>query len=65
VNYLYAGLLALQYFSDFERDPAVFSRRYVALLKNGFNDEPALVANASALIQRRTDLLKALQTPRS
>lgn len=81
VNYLYAGLLALQYFSEFERDPAAFSRRYVALLKNGFddtpaalerrflgidlNDEPALVGNANAIIQRRTDLLKALQTPRS
>ncbi|HET6276324.1 MAG TPA: M3 family metallopeptidase [Candidatus Cybelea sp.] len=78
VNYLYAGLLALQYFSDFEREPSGFSRRYVALLKNGFNDtpaalerrflgidltnEPALVANAGALIERRTAVLKGLQT---
>ncbi len=76
VNYLYAGLLALQYFSDFERDPARFSPRYVALLKNGFNDtpaalerrflgidlndEPALVANASALITARTGQLEQL-----
>ncbi len=79
VNYLFAGLLALQYISDFERDPAGFSPRYVALLKNGFNDspaalerrflgidlddEPALVAGASDLIEKRTKLLKALQTP--
>ena len=81
VNYLYAGLLALQYFADFERDPSGFSRGYVALLKNGFNDtpaalerrflgidlndEPALVANAGSLIEKRTEQLqKLLQTPR-
>ena len=40
VNYLFAGLLALQYFDQFERDPKSFSRRYVALLKNGFTDSP-------------------------
>ncbi|MGA8574324.1 MAG: M3 family metallopeptidase [Candidatus Cybelea sp.] len=79
VNYLYAGLLALQYFADFERNPSGFSRRYVALLKNGFNDtpavlerrflgidlndEPALVANAGALIEKRTkELQKLLKT---
>ena len=33
VNYLYAGLLALEYFMRFERDPAGFAPRYVALLK--------------------------------
>ena len=41
VNYLYAGLLALRYFSDYERAPATFSKQYVALLKNGFDDSPA------------------------
>ncbi|MGB8907868.1 MAG: M3 family metallopeptidase [Candidatus Cybelea sp.] len=76
VNYLYAGLLALQYFTDFERDPAAFSRRYVALLKNGFTDAPAalekhflgidltdetgLVAGAAALIDGRTAALSKL-----
>jgi len=76
VNYLYAGLLALQYFSDYKRDPAAFSKRYVALLKNGFNDTPAalerkflgvdlsneaaLVAGATALIDARTTSLANL-----
>lgn len=78
VNYLYAGLLALQYFADFEQDPTGFSRRYCALLKNGFNDTPAalvrrfleidlnneaaLVTNAGTLIEQRTAVLKGLQT---
>ena len=76
VNYLYAGLLALQYFTDFERDPAAFSKRYVALLKNGFTDAPAalerrflgidltdetgLVAGAAAVINARTAALSKL-----
>ena len=76
VNYLYAGLLALQYFSDFERDRATFSKRYVALLKNGFTDGPAalerrflgvdltdeagLVAGAATLINARTAALSKL-----
>jgi oligoendopeptidase F len=76
VSYLYAGLLALAYFADFERDSKAFAPKYVALLKNGFDDTPvalerrflgidlsnerALVANAADLIGRRTDLLSKL-----
>jgi oligoendopeptidase F len=76
VNYLYAGLLALQYFTDFEHDPRAFSKSYVALLKNGFNASPAalekrflgidlaneagLVANASGLVDARTAMLAKL-----
>jgi oligoendopeptidase F len=76
VNYLYAGLLALQYFTDFTRDPAEFSKRYVALLKNGFNDTPAalekrflgidlsneaaMVENAGALVDARAAILSQL-----
>jgi oligoendopeptidase F len=76
VNYLYAGLLALEYFNQFELDPHRFSARYVALLKNGFDDSPAaleqrflgidllderaLVANAAGLIGDRTQLLAKL-----
>jgi oligoendopeptidase F len=76
VNYLYAGLLALRYFSDFERDPTQFSKHYVALLKNGFDDTPAtlekkflgidlddeaaLVAGADRFIEARTDTLAKL-----
>ena len=75
VNYLFAGLLALRYFSDFQRDPD-FSVSYVALLKNGFNDTPAalerrflaidlrdepnLVATAASLVETRTALLAKL-----
>ena len=46
VNYLYAGLLALKYFTQLERDPHGFPPRYVALLKNGFNDSPAALGAA-------------------
>lgn len=76
VNYLYAGLLALQYFADFQRSPATFSNNYVALLKNGFNDTPAalehrflgidltdenaLVVHATTLIDTRTTALARL-----
>jgi len=75
VNYLYAGLLAEKYFVEFQRDPKTFSQQYVTLLKNGFNETPAvlekrflgidlndeagLVANASALIDANTTVLSA------
>ncbi|HZY95912.1 MAG TPA: M3 family metallopeptidase [Candidatus Cybelea sp.] len=76
VNYMYAGLLALQYFADLQSDPGSFPQRYVALLKNGFNDAPAalekrflgidfsneagLVANGAALIDTRTRRLSKI-----
>ena len=76
VNYLYAGLLALNYLDAFERDPSSFSKRYVALLENGFTEPPAglerrflgiditdergLVRTATTLIDRRTAALKRL-----
>jgi oligoendopeptidase F len=76
VNYLYAGLLALEYLSQFEKDPKGFSQGYVALLKNGFDDRPqalekkfleidlddsvALVANAADMIGKRTATLERL-----
>jgi oligoendopeptidase F len=76
VNYLYAGLLALRYFTEYEGRPETFSRHYVALLKNGFNDTPAalekkflgidlgdetgLVADADRFIGARTELLARL-----
>jgi oligoendopeptidase F len=76
VNYLNAGLLALAYFSVFQSDPNTFSKAYIALLKNGFNDSPAalvrhflginpsdesaLVASAAALIDARTQILAKL-----
>lgn len=76
VNYLFAGLLAVQYLQLYEADPQGFSRRYVALLKNGFTDTPEalqkhflgidlanpgrLVETAAALIDRSTTALEAL-----
>jgi oligoendopeptidase F len=76
VSYLYAGLLALRYFDDFERNRASFASSYVRLLSNGFtespatlerrflgidlDDEKALVESASALIARRTRDLATL-----
>jgi oligoendopeptidase F len=70
VNYLFAGLLALEYLQQYESDPHGFSRRYVALLENGFTDTPqalerkfldidlddadGLVGNAAATIGKRT-----------
>lgn len=76
VNYLYAGLLALRYFTDLQADPASFAPRFVAMLRNGFNappevlekrflgielsDEANLVANACALIDARTAMLAKL-----
>jgi oligoendopeptidase F len=76
VNYLFAGLLAVQYLQQYEADPKGFSTRYVALLKNGFtdtsqalekrflsidlNDPGPLVEAAAALIDRRTVELRTL-----
>ena len=76
VNYLYAGLLALAYLHQLEQDPKGFPARYVALLKNGFNDTPqalekkflgidmddaeGLVKNASDLLATQSRELRAL-----
>ena len=76
VNYLYAGLLALEYLRQFEADPQGFSRRYVALLKNGFDASPqvlekrflgidlddsaGLVSGATGVITGRVHLLEKL-----
>jgi oligoendopeptidase F len=76
VNYLFAGLLALEYWRQFEADSQDFAKRYVALLKNGFTDAPRLlerrflgidlddtdgmVTNASKIIDSRTPLLQKL-----
>jgi oligoendopeptidase F len=75
-NYLLAGVLALDYLAQLEADPKTFEPRYVALLKNGFTDPPqillkrflgmnledsaSLVREATAVIDRRTDILKVI-----
>ncbi|HKS07691.1 MAG TPA: M3 family metallopeptidase [Gemmatimonadaceae bacterium] len=40
VNYVYANLLALQYFDLLRRDPAGFRAKYNALLRNGYDATP-------------------------
>jgi oligoendopeptidase F len=81
VNYLFAGLLALTYFDRFESDPHDFSRRYVSLLRNGFNSDPvtlerqflgidltdvaSLVRAANDSIERRMQKLRGLYRPAS
>lgn len=75
-NYLFAGLLALQYVRRFEKDPQDFARRYTALLKNGYTDTPQvlerrflgidldnadrLVGDAAAVIDQRSTELERL-----
>ena len=79
VNYLFAGLLALEYLRQFERDPQDFERRYVAMQSNGFDDTPAtllkrfmkidlddpdaLVRGATGVIATRTATLAELYAP--
>lgn len=76
VNYLFAGLLALEYLHRLEDDPHGFPARYVALLKNGYTDTPqalerkfvgidlddaqGLVRDATSLIERRARVLESL-----
>ncbi|MBV8645733.1 MAG: M3 family oligoendopeptidase [Candidatus Eremiobacteraeota bacterium] len=76
VNYLYAGLLATEFFRLKERDPDGFAKRYVALLQNGFDDTPqallrrflgidlrgtGIVDDAVAVIREKTNALRAAQ----
>ena len=79
VNYLFAGLLALNYLDAFERHPRAFAARYVALLKNGFTDTPSallrqflgvdlddpesLARVACTVVEARTTQLKLLYEP--
>lgn len=41
VNYVYGGLLALRYYDLYTTRREWFVPRYIALLKNGFNRQPA------------------------
>jgi oligoendopeptidase F len=45
VNYVYGGLLALKYYQLYSTRREWFVPRYVALLKNGFNQPPAELLN--------------------
>ncbi len=41
VNYVYGGLLALKYYEMYQANRVEFAKKYVALLKNGFDAAPA------------------------
>ncbi len=73
INYVYGGLLALKYFDALEKDPKRFVPRYIALLKNGFDDtapallkrflgidvtDPSLLDDDCALLRRRLEELE-------
>jgi oligoendopeptidase F len=45
VNYVYGGLLALKYYQLYSTRREWFVPRYIALLKNGFNQPPAELLN--------------------
>jgi oligoendopeptidase F len=45
VNYVYGGLLALKYYQLYSTAREWFVPRYIALLKNGFNQPPAELLN--------------------
>ncbi|MFZ1008007.1 MAG: M3 family metallopeptidase [Candidatus Sulfotelmatobacter sp.] len=45
VNYVYGGLLALKYYQLYSIRREWFVQRYIALLKNGFNQPPAELLN--------------------
>jgi oligoendopeptidase F len=40
LNYVYAGLLALDYYALYKQDPAGFPARYTALMEHGFDATP-------------------------
>ncbi|HKR66586.1 MAG TPA: M3 family metallopeptidase, partial [Thermoanaerobaculia bacterium] len=76
INYMWAGLVALNAFAKYERDPAATARGYVALLENGFDRPPdallrdflgidvyapSFVDDAIAAAQTRIDELKKLR----
>ena len=79
VNYLYGGLLALQYYKLWKASPQAFAASYVALLQNGFDDTPAnllrhflkidlddeatLVANAQIIAEEKLTALEREKSP--
>jgi oligoendopeptidase F len=76
VNYLYAGVLAAEFYRLRQRDPVGFAPRYTAFLANGFTDEPAvllhrflgidatgtaMVDDAAMLVREKTAELRAAE----
>jgi oligoendopeptidase F len=78
LNYVYAKLLALRYLDLLHRDPAGFSARYGALLRNGYDappdallerfvgislSDPELIEGASRVLETFLKELNALYAP--
>ncbi|HEY0386584.1 MAG TPA: M3 family metallopeptidase [Pyrinomonadaceae bacterium] len=72
VNYIYGGLLALKFYELFQRNPARFTERYIALMRNGFDappahllkrfldidlNDPRLVSDAISITESKVNLL--------
>jgi len=75
VNYLFGGLLSLKYYEMFKKNPQEFSSKYLALMRNGFNDtssvllnkylninlnDPQLLSDAMKLLKNKIDELQLL-----
>ena len=76
-NYVYGGLLSLKYYEMYTKDPKTFVPRYLSMMRNGFDDEPAvllkkfldidindpnLLKDGMGLLEKKTSELKALYT---
>lgn len=75
MQYLYGILLALKYYQLLRKDPETFVPRYLAMMRNGFDDtperllrkflqvdlhDPALVSDALTLPREKITELEAL-----
>jgi oligoendopeptidase F len=75
INHTLGHVLSLLYFQQYRRDPKRFTPRYLALLKNGFDDTPdnllrkflninfrdkSLIETALSLVKPRLDELEAI-----
>ncbi len=73
VNYVLAQVLCLTYYDHYLKNPAAFSRKYVAMVRNGFDrpasqllkdylnidlGDPALLNGAFKIIKKNFDLLR-------
>ena len=66
-NYMYSGLLSLKLFESYQRDPAAFGTRYVALISSGYRATPTVAVRQAFgidlesphLLDEATTFLKA------
>ncbi|MFZ2961029.1 MAG: M3 family metallopeptidase [Candidatus Ozemobacteraceae bacterium] len=80
INYVFAHMLALKYYSMFQADPVGFPPKYVAMVSAGFDrpagallkdflgidlDDPSTLKSVIDMIQKQFDSLKAAKSPKS